>query len=430
MAHSRLMRIGVLTTSFPRWHEDIPGHFVLGFVRALVTHGHTLEVLAPEPRERITRPSWPGIDVHWVPYMRPRSAAHTFYGAGVPDNVRRDPLALAGILPFTGALLAAALARAASWDAVVSHWALPCGLLAGLVRRNQPHVCVLHSADLHVLSRLPMRAALAAQIARGATRLLFVSDTQRECFLGWIAPPLRADVRARCDLQPMGIDDPAPPLSTEARSAARARLGLERFTLLTIARLVPVKGLHEAISALAARRDLEWLIAGEGPERARLQALAERTQLRVRLLGTVTGDSKQTLLRAADAFVLPSRVLPSGRSEGAPTALLEAMAHGLPVIASDVGGIGELVTARDTGLLIDPLAPDALVSAVDDLRGNARFAHALAQRGRAFAHQQRWSTIAPRLERMLLDSSNARPAAAIGYADEQSPLQKGSNLRS
>lgn len=408
----------MLTTSFPRWHGDIPGHFVLGFARALAERGHLVEVLAPEPRERVARPSWPGVDVRWVPYMRPRSAARTFYGAGVPDNVRGDTLALAGALPFTGALLAAALARRSAWDAVVSHWALPCGLLSGLVRGARPHLCVLHSADLHLLSRLPLRAAIASRIAHGTTRMLFVSSEQRERFVDWLDVSQRASVRARCVLQPMGIDDPSRAPPQDARVAIRARLGLERFTLLTIARLVPVKGLYEAVSALAARGDLEWLIAGEGPERARLQAVADRAQLRVRLLGNVTGDDKSALLRAADAFVLPSRVLASGRSEGAPTALLEAMAHELPVIASDAGGIRELVTPRATGLLIDPRAPGGLAAAVEELRADRALARTLAQRAAAFANGQRWSVIGPQLERMLLDSSPDQ--TAIGYADLRS----------
>jgi glycosyltransferase involved in cell wall biosynthesis len=423
------MRIGVLTTSFPRWHDDVPGHFVLGFARALAERGHTLDVLAPEPAEHIARPSWPGIEVHWVPYMRPRKLARTFYGAGVPDNVRGDPIALAGTLPFSAGLLANALARRARWDALISHWALPCGVLAGLARGQRPHLCVLHSADLHALSRLPMRGAIAAQLTRSASRLLFVSSPQRERFLGWLAPELRSHARTRSDLQPMGIDDPAPPPTEHARAHARARLGLDRFTLLTLARLVPVKGLAEAISTLAARDDLEWLIAGDGPERSRLAQLAASTKLRVRLLGTTTGSDKLALLQAADAFVLPSRVLASGRTEGAPTAVLEAMAHGLPLVASDVGGIGELVRARETGLLFDPFDARGLARAIDELRSEPAFARALAERARAFALDQRWHVLAPRLERMLGDDAHeaATGPAAMGRAP--SPSRQAPDLR-
>jgi glycosyltransferase involved in cell wall biosynthesis len=391
------MRIGLLTTSFPRHEADIAGHFVLGFARALAARGHSLEVLAPEPAEPIEPPAWPGVQVRFVPYMRPRRAARTFYGAGVPDNLRRDPRAWLGLAPFTAALLRAALQRRAQWDALVSHWALPCGLLAGAVRQGRPHLAVLHSADLHLLSRLPLRSSTAERIAAGASHLLFVSERQRQSFVGWL--PARARDRARCHVQPMGCDAAAEP--AEDRARLRQQLGLDRFTLLTIARLVPVKGLAEAVQALRDRADLTWLIAGDGPERDHLSALGRGAQLQVRLLGTTTGARKQALLRAADAFVLPSRVLSSGRSEGMPTAALEAMAHGLPTIASDVGGISEWVRHLDTGLLIDPRSPESLLRCIDRLITQPALVQTLSARARAESARHCWSAIAPRLEEML-----------------------------
>jgi len=127
------MRIGVLTTSFPRTDDDISGSFVLGFARELAARGHTLEVLAPEPAERVAAPQLPGVSTHWVPYLRPRSLQRTFYGAGVPDNLRRDARAWLGVVPFPLALLRACAARESRWDALISHWALPCALVAGHV---------------------------------------------------------------------------------------------------------------------------------------------------------------------------------------------------------------------------------------------------------------------------------------------------------
>ena len=398
------MRIGLLTTSFPRREGDIAGAFVLGFARALVSQGHSVEVLAPEPCELMQRPTWPRIDVRWIPYMRPRRFARTFYGAGVPDNLRGDPLAWLGAAPFTLALLRQAIARRHAWDAVVSHWALPCGLVAGAVRQARPHVAVLHSADLHLLSRLPLRTAIATRLARASTRVVFVSETQRAHFVAMLDsdPSDSADLRARCQVQPMGIDaELTADAGIPGREVARRQLSLERFTLLTIARLVPVKGLVEAVRELAERADLEWLIAGDGPERTRLAALAAHAKLRVRLLGTVTGDAKRMLLRAADAFVLPSRVLASGRSEGAPTALLEAMAHDLPVIASDVGGVAAFVAHMQSGLLFDVCTRGALTACVDRVRTDHALAARLAARGRIVVERHRWDAIAPRIDSML-----------------------------
>jgi glycosyltransferase involved in cell wall biosynthesis len=410
------VRIGLLTTSFPRFDGDVAGHFVLGFARALAALGHHIEVLAPEPGTAIPCPSWPNVDLHWVPYLRPQSAQRGFYGAGVPDNLLHDPLAWLGLAPFCAALASAVVARRSGWDAVISHFGLPCGWLAGELRGRLPHLAVMHSADVHLLARLPGRGAIARRIAAGADQLIFVTDAHRQRFLDCLPASARTDAGRRCHVQPMGITPPI--LVARERAVHRRELGLTRFTLLTLARLVPIKGLFEAISSVQQRTDIEWLIAGEGPEQERLLRLAAQCRFPVRLLGSVHGEQKQALLQAADAFVMPSRVLPSGRSEGMPTALIEAMASGLPAIASNVGGIAEVVRHRDTGLLLDPLDPGALARCLDQLRADPALAATLSTRGRAEALRHDWSTIAPGLDALLRarDASSSPAWGRPGWA--------------
>jgi glycosyltransferase involved in cell wall biosynthesis len=100
-------------------------------------------------------------------------------------------------------------------------------------------------------------------------------------------------------------------------------------------------------------------------------------------------------------LLLPSRVLPNGRTEGAPHALLEAMAAGLPVIASDVGGVGDLVRDGQTGLLFDPSSPVSLLAALDTLVSQPVRVKSIAQAGQQAAQAFDWRVIAPRLERWL-----------------------------
>jgi glycosyltransferase involved in cell wall biosynthesis len=304
-----------LTTSYPRHAGDVAGSFVHGFARALAGSGHEVEVLAPEPSEpRLgPPPAIDGVRVEQVAYLRPRSLQQTFYGAGVPDNLRADARAWLGPLPFTLALGRAVLARRARWDVVVSHFGVPCGLVAAALRGSRRHVCVLHSADVHALATLPLGAQLAGALIAGCDVPWFVSELGRRRVLDRLPAELARRAAAKSVMQPLGFDPPPSDPDGALRARTRERLGLSRFTLLTIARLVPVKGLLPAIASIAHRGDLEWLIAGDGPERAALAQLAERVRVRVRLLGTVTGADKHALLRAADAFVLPSRVLPSGR---------------------------------------------------------------------------------------------------------------------
>lgn len=397
------MRIGLLTTSFPRAEGDPPGSFVLGFARALAERGHTIEVLAPMPHEDAYQrpPHYPGIHVKWVRYLTPRKLQRTFYGAGMLDNVRTQPLALLGVAPFVVSLASATVARRRGWDAVVSHWALPCALIAGELSRKRPHLAVLHSADVFVLERLPFAHLIATRIAKNADALLFSSRDLRRRFLALVAPIARSELSTRAHVCAMGIE-PAKQ-TDEKRTALRERLRLKRFTVLSLGRLIPLKGIVHAIDAVAALPDVELVIAGYGPEKEALEERAQKTGARVRFVGEVRGAEKDAWLQAADAFVLPSIVLPDGRSEGAPVVLLEAMEHGVPVIASDVGGVGDLVRNGQNGFLVAPAEPAAITEALRALAHRPTRTK-LGKGARETAALYHWSALAPRLEQLLRDA--------------------------
>lgn len=398
------MKIGLLTTSFPRDDDDLAGSFVLGFARALVSRGHSVEVLAPQPHDALLRggpPAWPGIDVRWVAYL-PAPFARTFYGAGVPDNLRLDARAWLGLVPFPLALAYAARSRVHAWDAVVSHWALPSALVAGAVRGTRPHLAVLHSADVHTLVRLPLRRFLARRVSRSADAMLFASVALRDAFLSCLHGGERADAATRAHVSPMGVDPFV--ASGEPRRGLRSRLEVSGFTALSLGRLVPVKGIDGAVRAIGDVDGAELVVAGEGPERDVLEEGARAAQARVRFVGVVRGEVKRDWLTAADAFVLPSRRLPSGRTEGTPTALLEAMSAGVPVVASDVGGVPGVVTHERTGLLVPPGDDRALAAALTRLATDAALRRRLGRNARATAKHYSWDALAPNLEALLTGS--------------------------
>jgi glycosyltransferase involved in cell wall biosynthesis len=151
---------------------------------------------------------------------------------------------------------------------------------------------------------------------------------------------------------------------------------------VTTARLDAQKGLLHLVEAARAVPAAVFLIAGEGPERTDLEAAARRSAVedRVRLLGP--RDDVPALLAACDVFVLPSLF------EGAPLAILEAMAAGRPVVASRIGGVDELLLDGVTGLLVPPADPAALAGAILRLIATpalrVRLADAGRERARAF----------------------------------------------
>lgn len=390
------LRIGMLTTSYPRSDGDAAGAFVRGMACALAARGHTLEVLAPRPRERSAPPRDDGVALRWVSYA-PSALERTFYGAGVPDNVR-DPLAWPGLAGFPVALTRQASRSASGWDAVISHWALPCGLVAAGVRGRRPHLAVFHSADVHLMRRLPGRGRIAAGLARGSSAMLFSSAALREEVLSWMRPKDAAHVAGRAHAHAMGVALEAP---SGDRRALRRTLGLGRFSVLALARLVPVKGLGVLVRALAGTPDAHLLIAGEGPERDALVSLARQHDVRLDLLGHVGPQRKADLLHACHAYALPSVKLASGRTEGTPTALLEAATAGLPIVASDVGGVGEVLTHDRSALLVPPNDPNALRAALTSLREDRNLRRRLGRAAQTAARPYAWPQVAEMLEALL-----------------------------
>ncbi|TAL02805.1 MAG: glycosyltransferase family 1 protein [Rhodospirillaceae bacterium] len=164
--------------------------------------------------------------------------------------------------------------------------------------------------------------------------------------------------------------------------------------LVFAGRLVHAKGLDVLIKALAKLPlDIQWrlILAGDGPEWTSLAALAGRLNIadRVQVRGWVDRAELPDLLRDADVFVLPSRV------DGTPSALLEAMAAGLPVIGTQVPGTAEAVVDGTTGLLAAPEDVDGLTRAIVALAGDPARRAAMGQAGRTRAEVRfGWPAIA------------------------------------
>lgn len=154
------------------------------------------------------------------------------------------------------------------------------------------------------------------------------------------------------------------PPEVEQRHASRRALGLDDRTpvAVCVARFHPIKGVDVLVEAWATlvedRPEAVLLLAGDGPMRAALEARASELRLheRVRFLGYQ--EDVRSVLWAADLAIVPSR------SEGLSIAALEAMATGLPVVASRVGGLPEIVSHDRNGLLVEPEDPCALAKAL------------------------------------------------------------------
>lgn len=375
------MRIGVLTTSYPRWAGDPAGAFVGELARALVAAGDEVTVVA----------AGPGAD-HDALDLRigvERVPGHgLFYGGGAPEALAQRGAA-ARAAAFSVQLHLAARNAFGSADALLSHWLVPSGLVAAALAGGRPHVAIGHGGDIHllggVLARWGSRTALGWLAARAR---VVVSSSAGRARLAAVYGPAAA-----FEVCPMGLEVSSLVGARARRAEARARLGVapDVFVVAFLGRLVPIKGLDLLQVSLPAGATL--LVAGEGPERARLE------QGGGRFLGAVDAEGRLRLLAAADVLVVPSRRLSDGRTEGAPRVVLEGMAAGVPVIASDSGGIAELL--GEAGLLVPAGDVPALGAALVRLRDDPALAERLGMLGAQRALAFDWTRVLERLRGWL-----------------------------
>ncbi len=238
-----------------------------------------------------------------------------------------------------------------------------------------PHLTTLHTMPgPEIEDNLP-RMTLDALTARLSALVVApchaVADAYRR---RWRLPAERFAVVPNAPVAgPAPADFDAGPLRRSLAGDGGARL------VICVARLQPAKGLEDLIAALPALRrevgPVRLVVAGDGPEEPRLRAEAELLGVADDVLLLGRRDDVGELLAAADAFCLPSR------HEGVPVSLLEAMASGVPAVATAVGGVPELLAAG-RGLLVAPGQPVALAGALARLLSDAELARGMSDASR------------------------------------------------
>ncbi|HEY8554863.1 MAG TPA: glycosyltransferase [Burkholderiales bacterium] len=363
------MRIAFFTSAFPVRSET----FVATQIAGLVDRGHSVDIYTNAVRD--------GAELHsdFARYglLRRTRLRRSAYGAPLPDRLRarlrvlracggRHPgLVLRCLNAFRygrRALtldlldLAAHFLDRPAYDIVHCHFG-PNGddaaILAELGLLRGKLVVTFHLYDVELGIRTGGRAY--RRLVRAADAVHSISEFNRRWLESFGFPA------ARIHYQPMGVRLPP------ARAAKRG--ADDGVTVVTVARLAPVKGIDVALAAIAEvlrrrpRLRLRYRVIGGGPRAPALVRRARDLGLDgvVEFCGPLDQAAVREALGEADLFLLPSL------AEALPVAIMEAMAHELPVVATDVGSVAELVQDGVTGTLVPPGDAAALARALLDL---------------------------------------------------------------
>ncbi len=351
------MRIVTFSTLFPHVAHPTHGLFVEQRLRHLLTTGAVeSRVVAPLP---------------WFPVTHPRINKYAWLARDVPEIERRHGLEIhhpryllipkmgMTTAPFT---LAAALLRGArrlidegfDFDLIDAHYFYPDGVAAVLAARRlgKPVVITARGSDLNQIPQYAIPRRMIRWAAVHADGLITVCQALKRVLLEMGVEDHRVRVlRNGVDLQRFRPRD---------RTRARQQLQLTRPTLLSVGFLIDRKGHDLIIRAMRDLPEMELLIVGDGPRRQALHALPEVLGVadRVRFIGEVSQERLPLYYSAADLLVLASD------REGWANVLLESMACGTPVAATNVWGTPESVTCHAAGVLIEERSPEGIVRAV------------------------------------------------------------------
>ena len=373
------MRILYVTSTLPFGAAE---SFVIPEVCELLRRGHDVRVIPIRPRNGIVHVGIDELLERSVPtplvsgrVLRGASRAVRMFGSAavrsaadvVGESTSSVRLKNAAVLPK--ALWLATEAKDFAPDHIHAHWASTTSTAAMIAASlaEVPWSLTAHRWDIAEANLLERKSASAAFVR--------AISTDGAC-------DLRSQLAGRQNIVElhMGVDLPPQP----GRPAPHRKF----LTVFVPASLVPVKGHDVLFRALALRgpadAGISAVIAGGGPLRGRLERLAADLGIadRVHFLGQLPHDDvlRQLGSGAYDLVVLSS-VARGGEKEGIPVALVEAMAHSVPVLATDVGGVSELV-GRGGGMLVPSADEQALADALSELAADVELRRSLALAGR------------------------------------------------
>ena len=384
------MKAGVcmVTTSYPKSAADTTAPFIAAMAEGVAARGRRVDVVLPA-HPALVAGERVGVRLHPYRYAILPALRRWGYAESLAGDVKLRGAAYAAApfaLPAT-LLTTAAVALRRRGALIHAHWVIPNGppaaLAAGWLRR--PLVISLHGSDVYLAERFRSVRRTAGWAFRRAAAVTACSPdlAVRAVLLGANPDTVR--------VVPYGVDVERFRPDAAARERVRARLGIEAGTplLLGLGRMVYKKGFAYAIEALARsrRRDMVLVLAGDGDLRQTLerQARAAGIAARVRFPGAIARDDIAAWYAAADLFLLPSVHDEAGNVDGLPNVLLEALASGCSVIATDLAGPRMVMDDGGEGLLVPEGDAAAVAEAIERLLADDELRRRLGAAARARA---------------------------------------------
>ncbi|MCH6256980.1 glycosyltransferase family 4 protein [Puniceicoccaceae bacterium K14] len=373
MSSNRALTVLMITSVLPRFEGDATPPFVLNQARSLVSLGHRVVVLAPHGEGAAFTEKVDGVEVRRFAYFFPLRMQKLCYEGGMLINLRKRPWTKF-LLPFLFAFELLASVRQAFIlrpDVIHSHSLLPQGIVSALVSKflSIPHITTSHGNDVFGLKQTGLMGFLKSWTLRNVDAVTVNSEATREAVMAL------ADVKSKLRLIHASPNEKEA-IGDVVRTIKSDIIGSKKPLVLFVGRLIEEKGVADFLEAFALLKnrypDAAACIVGDGQDRGKFVDLAKNLRIfgSVHWTGWLKSEEVTSWMSAADVLIVPSRESPGGWKEAQGLVIVEAMLVGLPVVASRVGGIPDMIENGKTGWLVEHSSPTSIFESVTDVMEN------------------------------------------------------------
>lgn len=365
------MKISTLTHTYPRFRDDINAPFVESLMEHISAKGHDVSVLTAYDPEWKRDPGDHTVDLKTYRYIWPEKLHILGYSRTIEGNVRfrKRIYLLSPFMIFASFINFLFSVIKKKPDILHAHWIVPNGFIAACVSKltGIPLLIQTHGSDIFTSEKNAVFRFMARFAGVQASYIISPSP-EHSLRLG----ALGID-RSKIGLVPNTVETGfSENISEDEALKLREKLGIssDKIVILALGRMVYVKGFDYLLRAFKTvtekRDDAVLVLAGDGVLYDDLKKMSQELGIadKVFMPGAVMRDDVPLYFRMADIFTVPSVRHESGAVDGLPVVIPEAMAAGLPIAASDLGGIpvvirdgfnGRLVKEKESGLLADAL---------------------------------------------------------------------------
>ncbi len=382
-------RVLIIATTFPRVKGDKEPRFILDLARSLLPYAD-VTVLTPYSPGSKDREIMEGVKVERFHYFPFRKLETLTAPGAIVSRIKEKKVRMALVPFFLFALFRELRRRKERYDMVQANWLFPQGIMQMLAGdRRTPFVITCHGSDINT-----MKAPLITHLKKRALKTAWGVTCVSEDLRGTVDSIYRNKNQAVIS---MGVDT----------DSFGSRYYVENYfdqgkrkVILFVGRLVEFKGTRYLVDAMKYIKNAKLVIVGKGEEERALRARAAKLKKQINdngsdlvFLGAKNHEELKTIYASSDIFVLPGVEAKDGSKEGLGLVMLEALASGLPVVASNVGGIPSVIKNGKNGILVPERQPELLAEAITGVLEDDRLRAELRKASRQTALEYDYSVI-------------------------------------